>query len=768
MMSDLGRFVGGNEYEITEKVLARPMLNYIWNARILSGVNHLGGGNGAYGTRALAYIDPNGKGRCSVIRDGNRYFYVKNKKTGKVFNPGWYPVKTEVENYKCTHGLGYSFIGAECDGVRCDTRVFVNAQDPAEIWTVTVKNNSSETVDISAYSFVEFQLEGYERYSDYNSYVHGEFDRETNTIVCFNGAMERPHEWFNGFMSTDTRPVAFDTSKRAFLGVYGSAFAPDGISREKLSDSLAACEQMVGAFQHDFTIASGESVTFNVIIGATASMDIAKDISRKLFAKGKIESDFEALRKSKMELSNDIFVNTPDEKVNNFANYWLKQQVQLCAEVGRDTGKGFRDQLQDAWAVASFNPQLAKEKILETLTYMYSDGRCVRGWLPLDHHIYSDGPTWVAPTVNAYIKETGDVEFLKHPVKYLDEGEDTVWDHILTAIRFASDDLGEHGLVHSRDGDWNDSLNMTGLKGKGESVWTSIALYYALGNAAEIAEKVVCDSELVSELKERAERIKNAVNDKGWDGQWYLAAINDYNEKVGSHEEKEGMIYLNSQTWAVLSGICDEERKLKCLKAVDEYLDSDYGPLTLYPTYTSFNNRIGRLTSFIPGIWENGTPYCHGGTFKAVADCISGRGNKAYETITKILPDSVTNPSTKSGCEPYVVTNMYFGPDNPRRGETLFAWVTGTAGWMFRAITQYMLGFHPSYNSFVLSPCVPSEWKTVTMHRKFRGDIYEITINNENGKESGVRKITVDGKEISGNRVDIFGDGKTHKIEIEM
>ena len=766
--NDFGEFVNGNEYRIVKTDLPRPMLNYIWNARILSGINHLGGGNGAYGARAQSYIDPDGKGRCSVIRDGNRYFYIKDKATGKVFNPGWYPCKTPVTDFECIHGLGYSYIKSTCGDLTANARVFINDEDPCEIWTLTITNNGDTAKEISVYSLAEFQLEGYQRYSDYNSYVHGEFDEDSNSIVCFNKAMERPHEWFNGFMASDIAPVAFDTSKRIFYGVYGSVFAPDGIAKDKLSNSLAACEQMAGVLQHDFTVAPHESVTLNVIIGAVDSMDTAKALSRKIFAAGKIENDFAALKSSKSTMAKDIFVDTPDEKINNFANYWLKQQVQLCAEVGRDTGKGFRDQLQDAWAVAAFNPQLAKEKILETLTYMYSDGRCVRGWLPLDHHVYSDGPTWVAPTINAYIKETGDTAFLNERVKYLDEGEDTVWEHMLTAARFASDDLGADRLVKSRDGDWNDSLNMTGLKGKGESVWTSIALYYALNNTAELAKNIVGDDAVYDEMLSRAERIKAAVNENGWDGEWYLAAINDYGEKVGSHTEKEGMIYLNSQTWAVLSGIADGERKKKCLDAVDKYLDSDYGPLTLYPTYTKFNNKIGRLTSFIPGIWENGTPYCHGGTFKVVADCLEGRGDKAYATISKILPDSKTNPSAHSGCEPYVVTNMFFGPDNPRKGETLFAWVTGTAGWMFRAITQYMMGFNPSYNSFTLTPCVPSEWKNVSLSRKFRGDTYKITIENPNGKQSGCSSITVDGAKIEGNEIALIGDGKVHEINIVM
>ncbi len=767
-MSNYGYFNNQKEYVITDVATPRPQLNYIWNARVLSGVNQNGGGNGAYGQRAQSYIDPDGKGRCTVIRDGNRYFYVKNKASGTVFNPGWYPLRTPIDNFSCTHGLGYSLIHGECEGIAADLRVFVNDTEPCEIWTVTLTNNTDANVELSLYSLADFQLEGYARYSDYNSYVHGEFHSEDNLIVCFNEAMERPHEWFHGFIASNIAPVAFDTSRRAFYGVYGSVSSPDAIKSDRLSNSLAACEQMAGVLQHDFTLAAGESTTVQVIIGATDSVASAKEFCNILFAEGKVDSDYAELLARKDEVSNSIFVGTPDEKVNAFANYWLKQQVQLCAEVGRDTGKGFRDQLQDAWAVASFNQELARGKIAETLSYMYSDGRCVRGWLPLDHHIYSDGPVWIPLTVNAYIKETGDTEFLKEMIPYLDGEPVTVWEHILTAMRFASDDMGEHGLVHSRDGDWNDSLNMTGLKGKGESVWTSIALCLALENTAEMAEHLFNDTALADEMREREARMRTAIETYAWDGKWYLAAINDYNEKVGSHEEQEGQVYLNSQTWAILAGIAKGDRLESCLNTVDTLLDSDYGPLTLYPTYTKFNNRIGRLTSFIPGIWENGTPYCHGGSFKVVVDCLCGRGDKAYETILKILPDSATNPSDHSGCEPYVVTNMYFGPDNPRRGETLFAWVTGTAGWMFRAITQYMLGFYPDYDGFTVSPCIPAEWDKVTLTRTYRGATYNITVNNPNGVESGVKSVTLDGVAVDGNFIPVDVSGSTHDITVTL
>ncbi len=766
-MSSFGQFNNnGEEYIVTDVNTPRPLMNYAWNGRFLTAVNHFGGGQGAYGGRTASYIDPKGKGRCSVIRDGGRYFYVKEKDT--VWNPGWYPAKTALDSYRCTHSIGYSVIEGSRNGLTMKARVFVNEDQPAEIWTLTLKNESEHAKDFKVYFACDFLLEGYARYSDYNSYVFSSFDEGHNLLLCHNEAQERPHGWFNGFVAADRKITGYESSRKAFLGTYGSFEAPAGVHRDRLTDGLAACEPMTGVLEHTFHLKAGEEVTYHTLLGAADSMETAVKTAEALFPEGRIEEEFQKLLKKKRDLIEANYINTPDEKINNLANSWLKKQVQLCAEAGRDTGKGFRDQLQDAWAIAAFNPELAREKILETLRYQYRNGSCVRGWLPLDHHIYSDGPAWIAPTVNAYLKETGDFSFLEETVPYLDEGEDTVWGHILTSARYSSRDTGEHGLVLAHDGDWNDSLNGIGTGGNGESVWTSIALCYALSNTAEIAREVLRDTAVEEEMLFREAKMKEAINRNAWDGAWYLAAINDLGDPVGSSREKEGRIYLNSQTWAILSKVAEKDRMKQCLEAIDTYLDSDYGPLTLYPAYRSYNKNIGRLSSFVPGIWENSTPYCHGGAFKIVADCITGRGNMAYETLCKILPDSKWNPSEHSGCEPYALTNMYLGPENPRAGETMFAWVTGTAGWIYRAITQYMMGFFPGYRGITLEPCLPSDWKSCSYTRTFRGHIYQVTIRNGNGKQKGVTSCTVDGIPVTGNQIPIFTDNKTHHIMIEM
>jgi cellobiose phosphorylase len=768
-MSNFGHFSpDGAEYIITTPHTPRPLLNYIWNARLLSGVNHFGGGDGAYGGRATSYIDPDGKGRAIVFRNGHRYFYVRDDETGEVWNPGWYPARKEQDFYECRHGLGYSIITGCYRGLRLSAQVFVNAQDPVEIWTLTLQNESERRRTCRVYTFVEFSLEGYARYSEYNSYVSAEFDAAHSMIVAHNTAQERPHAWFDGFAAVSRPPSGFESSKRAFLGVYGNIARPEAVTRGQCRNSLAACEDMVGALENTFDLQPGEAMTYHALLGATNSTTEAARLVEELLSPGKIEADFEMHLAGRQKMVNDIVVTTPDAKVNHITNRWVKQQVQLCAEAGRATGKGFRDQLQDAWAAAAFNPHLAREKILETLKHEYADGRCVRGWLPLDPHIYSDGPTWIGPTVNAYIKETGDNAFLEVPVPYLDAGSESVWKHILTAVRYSSEDLGTHNLVLAHDGDWNDSLNGVGVGGKGESVWTSIALCYALQNVAEIAAAVKRDAAIETEMHQRATQIKESINRNGWDGNWYLAGYDDAGRPVGSQTEKEGRVYLNSQTWALLAGVAEGERQALCLKAIDELLDSPYGPLTLDPPYTRYNPAIGRLTGFVPGIWENGTPYCHGGTFKIVADCLLGRGDQAYKSLIKIIPDSAANPSDHSGCEPYVFTNMYFGPANPRAGETAFAWVTGTAGWMFRAVTQYMLGFYPGYDTLTIQPCIPATWLEATLKRVYRGDTYMLRLINPEGKQHGVASLYVDGRSVSDQTIPIFQDSLTHEIVVEM
>lgn len=749
----------GRIYRITNPQTPRPLMNYLWNRKFLSAVNHFGGGSGAYGGRTAYYIDPENRGRAELIRNGNRYFYVRDLNTGAVWNPGWYPAKHPLDAYFCDHRPGSTEVTGQCDGIEGKAEIFVPEEFACEVWTVTLRNLTEAVKTVELFSFVEFSLEGYSRYSEYDSYVQADYDEVHHMVYARNAAQERPHSWYDGFIASDRKPDAYETSKTRFLGIYGDIALPEALTKG-LSNRGTACEEMAGVLKHRIELAPGACREVQILIGSSDSQETAARVCEKLFSADLKKMKQETASKC-LERAYTSQAETPESRLNYLYNFWVKQQVAMCAEAGRSTGKGFRDTLQDSMALCMFHPQLARTKLIETLRHQYSDGRCPRGWLPVDPHIYSDGPVWIAPAINAYLKETGDFGLLDEVVPYLDQGEAMVWQHVLLSVRYSSSDLGAHKLVLAHDGDWNDSLNGIGVGGKGESVWTSIALYGALGDVLELAHYFTQDEALTAELKARRADIRDAVCSAGWDGSWFLAGYDDAGRAVGSHCEKEGKIYLNPQTWAVLTKIADEEQTMKCLDAVDQYLDCTDGALTLYPPYTSYQPSIGRLTGFVPGIWENGAPYCHGGMFKVVMDFACGRPDRGWETLLKILPDSPENPSAHSGCEPYVFTNMYLGPENPRAGETTFAWVTGTAGWALRAVSEYLFGFKPGYDSVQLAPSLPECFEEVHFTRKFRGAVYHITYVR------GEKALTVDGRRMEwGSPIGIFPEGTEREIRI--
>lgn len=756
----------GTEFVVTEYDTPLPLVNYFWNERFISGVSQHMAGIGCFTERPMQFMHP--VTRCLIVRDENRHFYLRDDESGEYWSPGGYPSPSRPDSFECRHGLGYSILTSRTAGIETKLRVFVPEEHATELWTVTLSNLSKKTRKIRFYSFVDWLLKGYEEYCDYYGALHSCFDSSVNAVNGFNEAPERTHERFSAFIASDLAPSGHDSSRAAFLGRLGSVAVPRAVVEGRMGMSNGVCEKLAGAIEHGFTLEPGQSVTFNVAMGSTDSVETTRQICREAFAPGAVEKLFTVMRDNLAKKYLSVHVETPEPRLNYLFNGWIKRAIQLHTEVGTDTGRGFRDVMQAAWAVSSYDPENARQKIIDSLAHQYRDGHTLRGWNPVDDHHYSDGPVWIAPAVDSYLKETGDHAFLDVVVPYFDGGEGTVWEHTLTSIRHATDDTGKHGLVRMHYGDWNDSLNGIGIGGKGESAWTSIAMIFAIRCAREIVQNVLKDPALDDELAARAERLTSAIREHAWDGAWYLEGYNDAGEKVGSHVEKEGRVFLNPQSWAILGGIAEGERLDSILKAIDTDLECDYGSLVLTPAYRKFNPGIGRITQFVPGMWENASPYCHGTAFKIVADTFIGRGDIAYRSMMKVLPDSPENPCTHSGCPPYQVTNMYYGPEHPRAGQILYSWITGTADWLFKALTSYMLGVRADYNGLLIDPCMPSHWKKASMERSFRGARYRVTIENPEGRQTGVREITLDGGRVEGNCLPILDDGRLHEVLVRM
>ncbi len=753
----------GTEFVVTELNTPRALMNYSWNESFIAALSQHGGGDGAYKERAIQAIDQ--RGRNLLIRDGHRYFYLRDTESGDVWSPGWHPVHAPVEEFSCVHGLGYSVLQSRRSDVAVEMRWFVPGEATCEIWTVTLTNHRDTPARMQLFSFADLLLGGYTQYCDYYSSLRGEFDASTGTVFGINTNPDCPHDGYKAFVSADRMPDGFDTSRRSFLGNFGHVNQPEAVANGGCRDSLAANEKLVAATEHGLDLGPGESVSFNIFVGACRSMEHAEDMLTPLRQPGAVDQEFQDLRQRKQAMVERLQIRTPEPKVNYLVNGWLKQQVQIYADVGSDNGRGFRDAMQLLWATASFDLEYTRNMLEECLRHQFADGHTLRGWLPVDDHHYSDGPVWIAPVVDAYIKESGDASILNRVVPYFDEGEATVWEHCLQGLRHASEDLGPHGLIRCRFGDWNDSLTGIDLEGRGESVWTTIGIIYSLKLAVGIAENVLSDDEVVEELNGRAEHLTEAVREHGWDGEWFLRAINDRGEPVGSRENEEGRIWLLPQVWAVLADIVDAEQARDLFDQIDEHLATPYGHKTFTPPYTRDRKHVGRVSEIMPGMWENGTPYCHANGFKVLADCAAGRGNAALDTWMKVMPDNDENPSTHSGCEPYAFTNQYIGPDNRRAGETQFAWMTGAGGWFFRAMVEGILGVRADFDGLRIDPALPAEWTDCELTRDFRGARYRIHFQNPEGLQDGEVRLSVDGEELPGNVVPVFADDAVHEVE---
>jgi len=720
----------GTEYVITKPfVPPRAQINFLWNDTLISGLNQFGSGDGVFNNQTLMYNHP--KGRVRLIRDGRRYFYLRDQATGEFWNTGLFPVNTARAEFTTQVGLGYSKFTMKCNDITSESRVFLAPDEPVEIWEFTLRNESGQDRELWLCPFIEWLLGGYATFSSAYSYLRSSFDERNRAVLSYNTSDERPHGRYNAFVATDGKVAQWCGGRRDFLGPFGSPTSPASLVEGKMSCKEAWCEELAGALAIEVKLAAGKEQKITVLLGSFDTEAEKDRLIGKILPASYRTAAWDKLKAEKKPMLDAVRVETPDEQINRLVNIWSKQQIQLCVEFGRDGARGFRDTLQDAWGIAPFNAPLAKAKIKETLAHQASDGHAIRGWLPIQPHHYSDGPAWIAPTVAAYLKETGDRAFLDEVVPYLDKGEATVLKHTLTGIRHLSTDLGAHGLVLAHEGDWNDSLNWMGRGGKGESVWTSMALFHSCNVMAEMARDLLKDKALEAEMLERATKIEAAIQQHGWDGKWYLAGWSDFGNPVGSSKNKEGQIFLNTQTWAVLTGLATGERRELCLKAVDEMLETKHGSMTLWPHYTGSDENVGRVTMLLPGMYENGTPYCHGTAFKIVTDIMAGRPDEGLRSWRKVMPDNAAHPSIVSGCEPYAFTNQYLGPGNGRAGDSISGWITGTAGWMFRAVIEYFCGVKPGYDGFTIEPCLPTEWNTVKIHRVLRGKTYDVAIKRE-------------------------------------
>lgn len=803
----------GLEFVITNPVTPTPWINYLTNEKYCAIISQCAGGYSFFRdcrTDRIMRWAPDYK---NFDRPG-RYIYVREpkdegrkKRSSKVWSLTYQPLRVEPDSYECRHGLGYTVISSRNNGVSSSITYFVPVNDDCELWLVSLKNDTSKEKKLELYPYIEWLVGDYHEELRYrnimNLYNRMWFDENHNLVfgwktAFWQGMNIKEFKNFAFFASTlDVKGYA--TRKTEFLGRYNTEERPQAILEGKFKNTaLCSGEDGIACLKHVIKLAPGQSKEFVIILGETEGQSNAIKLVEKYRDLEKVKAALKETREQwRAKIADNICVKTPDNEFDVMVNTWLKYQVYICNLWSRSPsfyhegsgGRGYRDSCQDSESIAAINPQLTRKRILHLASLIRRDGTSAPGWSdtqgPASHRPNKDHQVWLTATVRAYIQETGDKAILDEYVPYLKDkwingwdvdpnaggartdGEGTLFEHLEKNLDFCFNDVGERGLPKIGHADWNDAIDAAGKKHKGESVWLAQALVRSLKYFAELAE-LRGEKDKAKEFLLKARTMTERVNDICWDGEWYKRGFTDDGIAYGTKDYEGGKIFTNTQSWAIMSGIAEGERQQKIIKAVDRYIDGTHGLALFYPAFSSFRPELGRISMFSEGTKENAAVFCHAALFMIVAYCMAGKGSRAYESLGKILPNKQKNYDLYKA-EPYVFAEYLVGPENPYRyGEGQFTWITGTSGWALMAATEWILGARRDYEGLRLDPCLPASWKKCSIRRPFRGDIYNIEIENPNGVEKGVKEVYADGIRLDGNLLKPFGDGKEHEVRVVM
>lgn len=758
----------GTEFHVTNPETPRAFDNFLWNRSLFSNVQQTGVGYCDYqiGDReAVQLLTGNGRvcdfdifGRDSLM---SRLLYIRDNETAEYWNVNWEPVRAPYDHYECIHGMGYTRIETSVKKIGASYRIFVPAgQDPVELWSLTVRNEGETARNLSIFIYNQFQFRykwGFDSYGDM-LFRSSEYRREDNAVVASKHPHVRPHDYLVGFLTSDMPMTAWDGTRSAFVGTYGTLREPKAVVEGHCSNTPGSSDATIGAAQYDILLEPGEEKALSLILGVTDHPEHIREVRDRYL--GKFEQYFHALQNEKQTMADAFTVQTPDAHLNRMFNYWVKEQAMFGAAWCRWGWNGYRDIVQHGFGVSSIDPNRSREILLEAVQYQYASGLALRGWNPVDTKAYSDSALWLVFTLVHYLRETDDQSILWQSVPFYDGGEATLLVHIERALNFLEEHKGAHGLCLIKYGDWNDSLTAVGKDGRGESVWLTEAYGEALQRMAGLMDHLGDDSK-AAEYRSRFENVKTAVNESSWDGAWYVRCFDDEGAAVGSSRCREGKIFSESQAWALIAGIATPERAQVLLDSCVEQLQTPQGFKLLAPTFTQLDDHVGRISSMEPGICENGTIYSHINIWLILGMIRYGRPEEAYDAFCRFTAGYLEGEANHKHLNPpYIYANCYYGPDHKNSAWLMeFAWITGSISWILNVMMNDFLGILPDYDGLLIQPCIPRYWKEYRVVRRFRGAKYQIMVKNPDGQHEGVVSLTVDGKTVKGNKVPLFEEG---------
>ena len=701
---------------------------------------------------------------CSLTDGDRKVIYLRDEDTGACWNIGKYPLNTKVTRFRCQYTAADTKLSSTFRGLAASQRVFVPRGATNEYWTLTLANRSKRLRRISVFAYAEFNLRGFGARGYYRSALYHEtiFRPEVNGIWARNRNVAAPNPRYQGFLIGSQKPDHYACSREAFYGPNGSFASPRIVDGWDGDDKPCGDFMCCALLQNTLTLEPGQEIRIDYALGQCGSFEQIQTVAANLADPTKVDALLDQLEATEEQIAEGFGVDTGDVRTDAIMNFWIKKQL-LSYLMFKN---GFRDNLQADYALCMADYATAEQNLLATLAGQWPDGHGPHHYRPIKREIFcSDNPAWILMMVPGLIKESGDYSLLDKQVPFLQSNETgTVWEHMLRAMRVLTGELGPNGLCVMRDVDWNDSFQGTDDTPARESVMITQLLCAGLLELEALSTRIGAD-DIVAEARAGYETFKARLNDLCWDGRWYIRALAADGRRLGSSEEKEGKIFLNTQTWAVLSKTASPERARASFAAVDEMLDHELGTLTCFPAYSKWDPTVGQLSTTTPGSGTNGGCYQHAGAFKIVADCMLGRGEQAWGSVQKILPGSDTNPLAQSGCAPFAITNS--ATVNPTSyGQMATIWRTGTSAWIAVAVLEWILGVRRDYDGLLIDPCLPSHMSKARVRWRFRGAIYDIRIDNTAGRNRGVTRTTVDGKKIPGRHLPVFADGQVHNVRI--
>ncbi|MDD5680292.1 MAG: glycosyl transferase family 36 [Candidatus Omnitrophica bacterium] len=756
-----GYFTGdGREYVITRPDTPRPWINAISNGDYGLVISQTGSG---YSFRSNSNLCRINTWIQDIIKDDyGKYIYVRDNDSKKIWSVGWKPVHPKFTKYEVRNGMGYTVITSEINGIESEMLIFVPLDEPAEIWKITLRNKTNRKRNLSLFTYFELCLGNPSAvHREYHkTFIGTKYDkslgamfadkrREVNRKISDKDLSEWP---CNIFHSASIAPKNCEGDKENFLGNYGTITAPKAVLENRLTGTTGRWSDPICSLQVEVSVPANSEKVVIFTLGETKKDAEAARIIKKYKSAANVAKSLDEVRKMWDSLLSGLTVETPDPAMNVMVNVWLKYQAiacrlwARCAYYQSSGAFGFRDQLQDCQIFFPLKPELARKQILLHAAHQYYAGTVYHWWHTLTEWGldtgFSDDLLWLPYIALNYLDETQDYEILDETVEYLDAPAERLYDHCIRAIDKVLSRFSKRGLPLIGEGDWNDGLSSVGVNWKGESIWLGHFLYGVLGRFAEMCA-MKNDKKSRDIYLRRRETLKKAINKYAWDGKWYICATSDNGKLLGSSKSKEGKIHLNPQTWSIINDTAVGNRGETAMKSAEKILDREYGPLLLAPAYTEPDPEIGYLTRYAAGIRENGGVYSHAATWAIMAECMRGKCETAYKMYMKMIPPQRgMNPDFYKG-EPYVMPGNINGPDAANFGCGAWTWYTGSATWMFRVLTEWILGVRPGKDGLIVDPCIPKSWKGFKMRRLFRGRMYEIDVKrNKSGKvEAKIKKI---------------------------